>query len=79
MSGFLTFAGAALSYIPNSTFHAKVMVVLLAVVFGIIVQWDVPKWDQLPATPAWAQLVALVSLLLLWLCVVTAVLIPYPG
>ena len=39
MSGFLMFAGAALSYIPNSTFHAKVMVVLLAVVFGIIVQW----------------------------------------
>ena len=76
LSGFLMFAGAALSYIPNSTFHVKVTVVLLAVVFGVIVQWGVPKWDHLPAIPAWAKLVALVSLLLWVGAIIAGVEVP---
>jgi hypothetical protein len=76
VSGFLMFAGDALAYIPNSTFHAKVMVVLLAIVFGILVQWGVPKWDQLPAIPAWGKLVALLSLLLWVGAIIAGVEVP---
>ena len=64
LSGFLMFAGNAAAYIPESTFHAKMLVVLLAVVFTLAVQWSVPKWDRLPAMPLAAKTVALVSLLL---------------
>jgi uncharacterized membrane protein len=63
LSGFLMFAGDATAYIPDPTFHMKMYVTLAAVVFGIIVQWRVPKWDRLPI-PAGAKVVALVSLLL---------------
>lgn len=64
LSGFVMFAGIAASYIPDSTFHLKMWVILAAVVFGIIVQWRVPAWDKLPAMPIGARLLAAVSLLL---------------
>ena len=64
LSGFLMFAGVATSYIPDPTFHLKMWVVLAAVIFGIIVQWRVAAWDELPATPLVAKLIALISLLL---------------
>jgi hypothetical protein len=64
LSGFLMFAGVATSYIPDPTFHMKMYVTLAAVVFGIIVQWKVPAWDKLPAIPAAAKVVAVISLLL---------------
>jgi hypothetical protein len=64
LSGFVMFAGIAASYIPDPTFRMKMWVILAAVVFGIIVQWNVPKWDKLPAMPMWAKLIALISLLL---------------
>ena len=58
------FAGIAASYIPDSTFHLKMEVILAAVILGIIVQWKVPAWDKLPAMPVWAKLLAAISLLL---------------
>jgi hypothetical protein len=64
LSGFLMFAGIATSYIADPTFHMKMWVTLAAVIFGIVVQWKVPAWDKLPAIPAAAKLVALISLLL---------------
>jgi uncharacterized membrane protein SirB2 len=64
LSGFVMFAGIAASYIPDSTFHLKMWVILAAVVFGIIVQWRVPVWDKLPSMPVAARLLAAVSLLL---------------
>lgn len=64
LSGFLMFGGIATSYIPDPTFHMKMMVILAAVVFGVVVQWKIPAWDKLPAMPAAAKLVALISLLL---------------
>src|SRR6266851_2855030 len=39
-----------------------VIVVLLAITASIIVQQKVPKWNQMPAMPAWAKLIALVSI-----------------
>jgi uncharacterized membrane protein len=76
LSGFVMFAGDAVSYISNSIFHAKMTVVLLAVVFGIAVQLGVKKWEQLPGIPAWARLVALVSLLLWVGAIIAGVEVP---
>ena len=71
LSGFLMFAGNAVAYIPESTFHAKMLVTLLAVVFTLAVQWSVPKWDRLPVIPATAKVVALLSLVL-WIGAILA-------
>ena len=62
LSGFLMFAGSAASYYRNSIFYDKIIVILLAIVANIIVQQKVRKWDQLPAMPAWAKLLAVVSI-----------------
>ena len=71
LSGFVMFAGNAAAYIPESTFHAKMLVTLLAVVFTLAVQWSVPKWDRLPVIPATAKVVALLSLVL-WIGAILA-------
>jgi uncharacterized membrane protein len=71
LSGFLMFAGNAEAYIPDSTFHVKMTVVLLAVIFTVFVQWNAAKWDRLPGMPAGAKVVALVSLLL-WIGAILA-------
>ena len=71
LSGFFMFAGNAVAYIPESTFHAKMLVTLLAVAFTLAVQSSVPKWDRLPAMPAAAKAVAIVSLLL-WIGAILA-------
>ena len=64
LSGFVLFAGQATDYLHNSIFHRKILVVLLASALGAWVQHGVPKWDQSPSMPAWAKVVALVSLAL---------------
>ena len=71
LSGFVMFAGIAASYIPDSTFHLKMEVVLAAVIFGIIVQWKVPAWDKSPAMPMGAKFIATISLLL-WVAAILA-------
>ena len=62
LSGFLMFAGSAPSYYGNSIFYDKIAVILLAIVANIIVQKKIRKWDQLPAMPAWAKLLAVISI-----------------
>jgi uncharacterized membrane protein len=62
LSGFLMFAGSATAYYHNDIFYDKMIVVLLAIVANIIVQQRVRKWDQLPAMPAWAKFIAVVSI-----------------
>jgi hypothetical protein len=71
LSGFLMFAGNAQAYIPEWTFHLKMAVVLLAVIFTVFVQWRAPQWDQLPGMPIGAKMVALVSLVL-WIGAILA-------
>jgi uncharacterized membrane protein len=62
LSGFLMFAGSATSYYGNPIFYDKMAVILLAIVASIIVQQKVGKWSELPAMPAPAKLIALVSI-----------------
>jgi hypothetical protein len=71
LSGFILFAGDATTFCPNPVFHAKLVVISLAVVFGCIVQRKVRKWDQLPCIPVGAKFTVLASLAL-WIGVILA-------
>jgi uncharacterized membrane protein len=62
LSGFFMFAGSATAYYRNDVFYDKMTVFLLAIVANIIVQKKVRTWNQLPAMPAWAKLIAVVSI-----------------
>jgi hypothetical protein len=64
LTGFIMFAGSATQYYANSVFYLKLAMVLLGIVAGIVIQRNVPKWDRLSAIPAWAKLLAIVSMAL---------------
>jgi hypothetical protein len=64
LSGFLEFSVSAGDYVQTWPFRVKMLVVLAAIVFTIIVQRGVPKWDRLPAVPISAKILAAVSLVL---------------
>jgi uncharacterized membrane protein len=71
LSGFLMYAGSAIAYYRNDVFYDKMGVILLAIIANIIVQQKVRKWDQLPAIPAWAKLIAVLSICL-WIGAIIA-------
>jgi Family of unknown function (DUF6644) len=73
LSGFLMFATDAGDYFPDAVFRTKILLIVLAILFGVIVQRKVPQWDRLPAMSMQAKLVALVSLLL-WIGAILAAL-----
>jgi uncharacterized membrane protein len=64
LSGFLLFAGDATTFYVNWVFHIKLTVILLAVIFGVVVQSNVSKWDRPPSIPVGAKVLAFVSLAL---------------
>ncbi|HTW24822.1 MAG TPA: DUF6644 family protein [Candidatus Baltobacteraceae bacterium] len=64
LSGFILMLGDVEAFYYNWVFHIKLVVILVAVVFGIIVQASVPKWDRPTGIPIFAKLLALVSLAL---------------
>ena len=63
-SGFLMFTTDAGDYLPDTVFRVKMTVILLAVIFSILVQRSIPRWAELPSTPAGAKVLASISLLL---------------
>jgi hypothetical protein len=71
ISGFLLFTTDAGDYAPDHVFQAKMLVILLAVVFTVVVQRGLRKWNRLPAVPASAKVIAAVSLML-WLGAILA-------
>ena len=71
LSGFTMFMTDATDFFPDIVFRVKMTVLFLAIVFTIIVQRSVPKWDRLPAISSGAKMVALVSLIL-WLGTILA-------
>ena len=71
ISGFLLFTTDAGDYAPDHVFQAKMLVILLAVVFTVVVQVGLRKWNQLPAVPASAKVIAALSLIL-WLGAILA-------
>jgi hypothetical protein len=64
VSGFFLFAGDAAAFYGNWVFYIKLIVVLVALVFGILVQANVKNWDRPTGIPVGAKLLALVSLVL---------------
>ena len=70
-SGFIMFAGQATTFYPTAVFRIKMGMVLLALLFGMIVQRNLPVWDRAPSVPAAAKWVAFVSLTL-WIGAILA-------
>jgi hypothetical protein len=76
VSGFLLFATKAGSYVEVTPFHVKMLIIVLAVISALAVEWSVPKWDRAGAIPVTATLLALMSIVL-WLgAILAAVEIP---
>lgn len=73
LSGFLLFATDAGDFYPDIIFRTKILLIVLAILFGVIVQRKIPQWDRLPAMSLQAKLLALASLLL-WVGVILAAL-----
>ena len=66
VSGFLLFTTEAGSYAAVTPFRVKMLVVVLAVVSSLAIEWNVRRWDRARAMPATARLAALISIVL-WL------------
>jgi hypothetical protein len=66
VSGFLLFAVEAGDFAAVTPFRLKALVIVLAVVSALAIEWNLPKWDRAPAMPVTARIVALISILL-WL------------
>jgi len=64
LSGFILMLGDVEAFYYNWVFHIKLGVILVSVVFGIIVQASVRKWDRPTGIPVFAKLLAFVSLAL---------------
>lgn len=73
ISGFLMFAGDAIDFYSASFFRTKMLVMVAALVVGIFVQWQVPRWDRQGPISLGAKSVALISLLL-WIATILAAL-----
>jgi hypothetical protein len=71
LSGFIMFSTEATGFVANTQFRIKMLAILLAVLFALIVQWNARKWDQASGIPIVAQLTAVVSLAL-WIGVILA-------
>jgi hypothetical protein len=68
VSGFLLFATKAGSYVEVTPFHVKMLIIVLAVISALAVEWSVPKWDRAGAIPVTATLLALISISLVSPC-----------
>ena len=66
VSGFFLFAVEAGDFAAVTPFRLKMLVIVLAVVSALAIEWSLPKWDRAPAMPVTARVVALISILL-WL------------
>jgi hypothetical protein len=73
VSGFLMFGADAIDFWGASLFRTKLLVLLAALVVGIFVQWQVPRWDRQSKMPLAAKSMALLSLVL-WIATILAAL-----
>jgi hypothetical protein len=64
LSGFFMFAGDAVDFYLAPCFRTKILVIVLAFLFGLGVFWIVPRWDRFASMPLWSKVVALCSLVL---------------
>jgi len=71
VSGFIMFAGQATTFYPTAVFRIKMGIVLLAFLFGVIVQRKSLVWGLAPSVPAAAKWLAIASLAL-WIGAILA-------
>ena len=71
VSGFIMFAGQATTFYPAAVFRIKMGMVLLALIFGVIVQRKSLVWGRAPTVPAAAKWLAFASLAL-WIGAILA-------
>ncbi len=71
VSGLIMFAGQATTFYPTAVFRIKMGIVLLAFIFGVIVQRKSLVWGLAPSVPAAAKWLAFVSLAL-WIGAILA-------
>jgi len=71
ISGFLLFTTDAGDYAPDHVFQAKMVVILVALIFTVMVHRGQRRWNQLPAIPLGVKVIAALSLLL-WLGAILA-------
>jgi hypothetical protein len=71
VSGFLLFATEAGDFAAVTPFRAKMLIIVLAVISAVAMEWRVPKWDRAPVIPVTAKLLALISIVL-WLGAILA-------
>lgn len=77
LSGFILFAGDAVTFFSNPVFRAKMGTILLAVASGFVVQGNAREWEELPVVPLRAKCAALISLALWIGTILAAVEIPH--
>jgi hypothetical protein len=63
LSGFLEFLPSGGDFQGSHQFQMKELFIILAVVFGIIVQLGVRKWSDMPEPPVIAKVIAVLSIL----------------
>jgi hypothetical protein len=71
VSGFIMFAGQATTFYPTAVFRIKMGIVLLAFIFGVVVQRKSAVWGRAPSVPAAAKWLAFASLAL-WIGAILA-------
>ena len=71
VSGFLLFATEAGDYAAVTPFYVKMLIVALALISAVAIEWSVPKWSLAPVMPMTARLLALISIAL-WLGAILA-------
>lgn len=76
VSGFLLFAVEAGDFAAVTPFRLKMLVIVLAVVSALAVEWGLPNWDRASAMPVTARVVALISILLWLSAILVSVEIP---
>ena len=66
ISGFLLFTVNAGNFAAVTPFRLKIVVIVLAVMSTVAIEWKSATWNRAPVMPLTARLVALVSIVL-WL------------
>jgi len=64
VSGFFMFAGDAVDFYGAGTFRVKLLVVLVAVLFGIFVHTKAAAWGEQPSLSTGVKSLALLSVIL---------------
>jgi amino acid transporter len=76
VSGFLMFATQAGDWAPDPIFHVKLGMIAISIVFTIIVQRGIPKWSQAAKISTPVKIIALVSIALWILTILSGSEIP---